>query len=311
MSSQIAVVNALVESCKGGDTYSGLQTLKAVLQRKVRAQDEAAAHAIIVEAFRLAALPYKSAEVATELSAELIRILTAFGHNGDVFGLEKARVIHEIFMDVLESDASADWCRSHVNFIVSALDWCVGAEGAEESADATLFLNEALCRANIRLAHCIAADEEEAVCRAVVDAYWASLRCAPMVDLIEFAAREVRPRLTAAERPFLIARTIHGLLSCVGGGAAAAPRVRAIDAARSLLASDATSQGEDPALRSFLNDVLLILAASVTQRTRPPEESNGAAGCRCGKVIEALSDAYKSALVSVSDLNWVDLSRFF
>ncbi|PWV06490.1 hypothetical protein C3747_114g44 [Trypanosoma cruzi] len=304
MSSQSMAVDVLVKACQDGDAYSGLQTFKAALQRKVRLRDEAAAHAMLLEAFQQAAVPFRSAETASELVSKLFPILKDFGHNGDLWGIEKVRAIISCFMNVPEGEVSVAWCQSHVQFVVSALGWwragknSQGCVDGETSINFSVFLNEALCHANMRLAHCTENDEE-ALCEALASAYKASLCCALNMELILSVVMELRCKLTETERVFLVARTIHGLLSATGEDVGVSPR-RALDTARSMLSHEAVP-AEHAALGSFLHDVLFIFDSVLKTPTRPSVEQLG------GRVIEALCRAYATALEPVADLDWVAL----
>ncbi|RNF05406.1 hypothetical protein TraAM80_04616 [Trypanosoma rangeli] len=308
MSSQLMAVDVLVKACQDGDPYSGLQTFKATLQRKVRHRDEAATQAMLLEAFQQAIVPFRCSEAASELSREFFSILKEFGHNSDSFGFGRVRAILSCFTSVPESEASVAWCRAHVQFLVSALEWLRTCKGLLSDADKqssleyAMFLNGALSHAYMRLAHCTESDEEVS-CEALANAYRTSLCCTSNMELILSVVEELRSRLTQMERDFLVARTLYGLLSAAGGNTGSSPR-SALAAANALLPPKAVPV-EHAALDSFLRDVLLVFNAVAKTPSRPSVKQLG------GKVLEALCSAYCSTLVPVSDLDWVALLHAF
>ncbi|RNF07535.1 uncharacterized protein Tco025E_07352 [Trypanosoma conorhini] len=300
-------VNLLLKACQDGDAYSGLQAFKAALQRKLRLRDEAATHAMFIDAFEQAIVPFRCAEAVSELSVELFSTLREFGHNGDPAGFRLVRAILSCIKSVPEEEASVAWCRAYVQFLVDALGWWRAGRNLQDhtdeiySLDFVKLLKEELTRAYMLLAKQTEGDGEVS-CEALANAYKASLCCASSRDLIMLLVEKVRLELTQTERDFLIARTLYGVLSA-HGEAETSPQ-SALAAANLLLSSEAVPP-ERAALESFLRDVLLIFNYVATRPALPSGKELG------GNVIEALCSAYSSTLLPVSDLDWVALLRAF
>ncbi|KEG13381.1 hypothetical protein DQ04_01041110 [Trypanosoma grayi] len=307
MSASFPAAVALDEACKKGDTYSGLQMFKAVLQRKIRSGNESGAHDLLDAGLLQAAVANMSVEVGSELCAGLLNLFKCFNHTGDEFVKKRLSTVHNYLTQVEESHASPVWCEMHVKFLRDALLWLqtVGA-GDAYVAD----LNSNLCRAYLRLAHSRAnardgssgsSNDEEAICEALAAAYNTSHLCPSETQLIRSVASEVQERLTEAERPFLIARTVYGVLSGMSRKSDVPQKVLLTSA--STILHDEGVSADASALSSFLHDVVQVMVEALPMQVNASETQSHT------HLVDALCNVYYPLLPVIRDLDWVALSR--
>ncbi|CBH15743.1 hypothetical protein, conserved [Trypanosoma brucei gambiense DAL972] len=314
MGSTSSACRRLETACRTGENVAdAVEAFRTDLREKIEQNDEQASGDMLKEAMKEAVLPHRCDSAALAVGAELLKFLAHFDHKRDRKALDAIHEMNAAFMAIPESEITSGWRNAQVNFLTSAFQAWIQGGGPivirEECRDTDIeqegivYINEELCSVFLRFSkwdkklttgnrsHALAAS-----------AYKISHQCGTKLELVAAAVEEVQSLLKEEEKPFLIARTVYGVLAATFEN----PKISsqyALKLAGQLLRSDALTAGPS-AISSFLHDILKILEikALALQADREAE--------LC-KVVEVLCRVYKRSLMLLGDLNWVELVKQF